>query len=244
VVVAPTAQFVPNAVEIAREVMSQLDAELTEKYASIIRFLALNPERAPLYPKKKKPKGLGSKTKLRKGVSFGSPDYIKKYAKKFAAGRILKPLKVNEKIADRMVSVLLEKFYPKPNEVAKILKGHGICMTLENKVGDLLERYIADILESNGWVWASGSLISAVDFIRPPTAQNDLWHALQIKNSDVSENSSSRAIRDGTDIQAWHRKFSKKPGDNWAAFPETFTQGKFSEEGFEKFVRKYVRAMA
>lgn len=242
--VAPTAQFVPNAVEIAREVMSQLDAELTEKYASIIRFLALNPERAPLYPKKKKPKGLGSKTKLRKGVSFGSPDYIKKYAKKFAAGRILKPLKVNEKIADRMVSVLLEKFYPKPNEVAKILKGHGICMTLENKVGDLLERYIADILESNGWVWASGSLISAVDFIRPPTAQNDLWHALQIKNSDVSENSSSRAIRDGTDIQAWHRKFSKKPGDNWAAFPETFTQGKFSEEGFEKFVRKYVRAMA
>lgn len=240
--VAPKAQFVPNAVEIARAVMSQHDDELTEKYASVIRFLALNPERAPLYPKKKKTKAKGAKTITRKGVSFGSPDYIKKYAKKFAAGRNLKPLKVNEKIADRMVSVLLEKFYPKPNDVAKILKGHGICMTLENKVGDLLEHYIANILESKGWVWASGSLISAVDFIRPPQYPKDLWHALQIKNSDVSENSSSRAIRDGTDIKAWHRKFSKKPGDNWAAFPETFTRGKFSEQGFEKFVRKYVKA--
>jgi len=237
--VAPIASFVPDAVPIAQRVMDKINKDLTGRYASIIQFLELNPERAPEYPKKKRK--FKKKAKSRNQVVFGSEEYIKKFAKKFSAGREIKPLTVNEKIADRMVSVLLEKYYPEAEELAEILKGHGICMTLENKVGELLERYIADSLESHGWVWASGSLISAVDFIRPPTDEQPLWHALQIKNSDVSENSSSRAIRDGTEIQEWHRKFSKKPGDNWAEFPETFTQGKFSEEGFEKFVREFLK---
>jgi hypothetical protein len=99
-------------------------------------------------------------------------------------------------------------------------------MGAENLVGDLLERYLASVLEPHGWIWCSGAMVKAVDFILPPSTSGGAWRMLQVKNRDNSENSSSSAIRAGTEIEKWHRTFSK-----------------LSEENFERFVRTYLHAI-
>jgi hypothetical protein len=66
---------------------------------------------------------------------------------------------------------------------------------------------------------------------------------LQVKNRDNSENSSSSAIRNGTNIEKWHRTFSKRVGSNWAAFPDDETRDKLSEKAFELFVRQYLSSL-
>jgi hypothetical protein len=113
-------------------------------------------------------------------------------------------------------------------------------MGAENFVGELLERYIAEGLEPYDWVWVSGSIVKAVDFIHPPTKKNSKWTILQVKNRDNSENSSSSAIRAGTEIKKWFRTFSKKAGSNWQNFPDIMNRADFSEEGFRDFVKKYL----
>ena len=87
-------------------------------------------------------------------------------------------------------------------------------MAAENIVGDLLERYLAKILEPKGWVWCAGSIVIAVDFIMRGDATK--WNLLQIKNRDNSENSSSKKVRDGTEIQHWFRTFAKTGETNWS----------------------------
>ncbi len=64
-----------------------------------------------------------------------------------------------------------------------------------------------------------------------------------VKNLDNSENSSSSAIRNGTDIKKWFRTFSKKPGSNWEAFPDEEIKGDVSEEGFRQYVKKYLEEL-
>lgn len=66
---------------------------------------------------------------------------------------------------------------------------------------------------------------------------------LQVKNRDNSENSSSSAIRAGTEIEKWHRTFSKKAGANWSVFPDERLKTELSEENFERFVRTYLHAI-
>lgn len=52
-----------------------------------------------------------------------------------------------------------------------------------------------------------------------------LWEAVQVKNRDNTENSSSSAIRQGTTIEKWFRTYSKPSrkratNTNWENFPE------------------------
>jgi hypothetical protein len=116
-------------------------------------------------------------------------------------------------------------------------------MGAENLVGDLLERYLASVLETRGWVWCSGALVKAADFIKPPTRPGEAWRLLQVKNRDNSENSSTSAIRAGTVIEKWHRTFSKRIGSNWGAFPDASLREHLSEDSFKEYVRNYLRAL-
>ena len=111
-------------------------------------------------------------------------------------------------------------------------------MASENIVGDILERYIASIIEPKGWIWCAGSIIKSVDFIRK---NNDKWELLQIKNRDNSENSSSKAIRDGTSIKHWFRTFSRKKQTNWENFPDPTVT--LSEAGFRRFLIDYIEKL-
>lgn len=144
-------------------------------------------------------------------------------------------LKTPLTIPDSAVSVLLQATYHySDDEVVAIKNQHLQSMAAENMVGELLERYIDQTLSSHGWVRCWGEIVKSIDFIK---IHNGDFVKLQIKNRDNSENSSSKAIREGTDILHWFRTFSRTGKTNWDAFPDSSCRHKLSEEGFEKYIK-------
>lgn len=148
-------------------------------------------------------------------------------------------------IPDEMVSVIMEKAYGySAKECEKIKIEHQYSMCAENCVGNLLERYLDSQLRTSYWNWCCGEFVKAIDFLG--RNDNGEWIALQIKNRDNSENSSSSAIRDGTRIQKWFRSFSKdtKKGrvsfTNWQKLPPLMQGYNLNENDFKLFVSKYI----
>jgi hypothetical protein len=130
---------------------------------------------------------------------------------------------------DNMVSYILEVYFDYSEEVTQKIKGeHQLSMAVENMVGALLERYIGKTLEQRGWTWCSGDFIKAVDMIKKKIDRNN------------TENSSSSAIRTGTEIKKWFRTFSNKTSTNWDLFPDTEARHLLTEEGFKAFVKDYL----
>jgi hypothetical protein len=225
-------QFVTRAVEIAHHSMHAENPDLIAAYTRLIRFLSENPEVAcPLRGKNRPP--------------VGSADYIRYQAKAFASSREPKRPEPPATVPDEMVSVILVSYFGiSEADVGRIKHEHLLSMGAESIVGNLLERYLASVLEPEGWVWCSGSSVKAVDFIKPPAISGGAWRMLQVKNRDNSENSSSSAIRNGTPIEKWHRSFSRRAGSNWAAFPDPSLRNRLSEEGFMQFVGIYLSLLA
>lgn len=223
--------FIPNAEKVAEETITQNgEPALAKKFATIIRFLEKNPNAA---------------SKLRKkDVEVGSLEYIQAAAITFVNARAPRKPEPPSTVPDEMVSYILQEYFGiAQTDLVRIKREHLLSMGAENMVGDLLERYLADGLEPKGWVWISGSLVKGADFLQPPTNGKRKWKVLQVKNRDNSENSSSSAIRAGTDMQKWFRTFSKKPGSNWGEFPDSVLKAGFSEIGFKDFVKKYLLAL-
>ena len=133
---------------------------------------------------------------------------------------------------DPALEVILKSF-ANLEDTSIVSSHHRKAMAAENLLGGLLERYITARLEPYGWVWCCGNTVRAVDFLSA-----DLSFALQIKNRDNSENSSSSSIRHGTDIQKWFRVFSKTGKTNWQRFPAQI-EPELSEEEFYGFIRNY-----
>lgn len=148
-------------------------------------------------------------------------------------------------VPDEMVSVIMNAFYGYSLEKCKDIKiEHQLSMIAENCVGNLLERYIDSKLRFSDWSWCCGEFVKAVDFIGKDN--NGGWIALQIKNRNNSENSSSSAIREGTTIQKWFRSFSTdtargRPSlTNWENLPSLMQGYGLSEEKFRSFVIEYL----
>lgn len=143
---------------------------------------------------------------------------------------------------DQAVIAVLECWFGSAAESA--FKNHLAGMAAENFVGGVLEEYLATVLEPYGWVWCAGSSVKSVDFILRLDDDSG-WLALQVKNRDNSENSSSSAIRAGTKIEKWFRTFSKRPApeQNWPAFPfrETLpaeSQAQLTENAFQEYAKQ------
>lgn len=223
--------FVPNAIEIARQAIQSVNPNLEKQYEGVISFLALCPEAAS---------GLRGK----RAPEIGSTEYIKTQAIAFAKAREPRGPKAPETVPDEMVSVILHSYFKIPeSDLSRVQREHSLSMGAENMVGELLERYLASVLEPLGWIWCSGAMVKAVDFIKPSSQTGNSWRLLQVKNRDNSENSSSSAIRLGTSIEKWHRTFSKRQGSNWLAFPDEQLRPLLSEEDFKSFVRNYLAAL-
>lgn len=219
--------FIANAESIAREAMRQVNPALADKYALLVKFLADHPDAASATRSASAP--------------LGTAEYVRRRAAAFAQSRAPKPPKPPKTVPDEMVSVILvASFGIAQGDVERVKREHLLSMGAENLVGELLERYLASVMEPRGWVWCSGAMVKAVDFIKAPGAPGADWQLLQVKNRDNSENSSSSAIRIGTSIKKWHRTFSKKPGSNWAGFPDAALRRDLSEDGFKEFVRGYL----
>jgi hypothetical protein len=214
--------------QIASTYCDNLNSEkgLTESFAQLCSFLADNPDRISW-----KGKNIPS-INTEDGLKILAERYFSSYRKSdFPA--------IPGTVPDEMVSVVMQEAFGYSIEQCEQIKHeHQHSMCSENCVGKLLERYLDSILRPHGWHWCCGDFIKAIDFVSK--TDDDKWLALQIKNRDNSENSSSSAIRKGTSIQKWFRSFSKKGGTNWEKLPELMRGYELNEQGFIAFVKSYL----
>ena len=182
--------------------------------------------------------------KVSKNIEFSSAEYWMKISEKYVKGRSPKSPKEPVTVPDKMVAIILENYFSLDSKDRdEVTKNHSLSMAAEGIVGDVLERYLASILENHGWVWCAGSVVNKIDFIKLTQKSPAQYFALQVKNRDNSENSSSSSVRDGTDIEKWFRSFSKTGATNWNEFPDDSIKALLSEEDFEAFVENYIESI-
>lgn len=217
-----------NAIRIAQSHLRGNNDEigLDRSFAVICCFLYENPDRLS---------GKG-KSKPELTTNHG----INHLAEKFFSGYRRSDFPVEPStVPDTMVSEVLKIAYDYSyGDCERIKKEHQKAMSAENCVGAILERYIDSVIRSHGWSWCCGNLVKAVDFLK--REPDGTWKALQIKNRNNSENSSSSAIRSGTTIQKWFRSRSKTGTTNWGNLPGELRDYGLSEEGFQRFVAVYL----
>lgn len=226
-----------KAQEIAEGVCSNDDERsLVSSFVEVCSFLSEYPDELSWRTSKNNP--VKPAVESDSGISILANRYFDSYRRSdFPAEPSTVP--------DQMVSVIMENAYGySPEECERIKLEHQHAMCAENCVGNLLERYLDSKLRSSHWNWCCGEFVKAIDFLGKN--KNDEWIALQIKNRDNSENSSSSAIRDGTRIQKWFRSFSKdtKKGrtsfTNWGNLPTLMEGYDLREDEFKTFVSGYI----
>ncbi|MDH2998511.1 hypothetical protein A1D22_10925 [Pasteurellaceae bacterium LFhippo2] len=202
------------------------------KFDLIMRFLRDNPDR------------FSSRSK---SLNLDTQEGINNVFNAFCSPRVSPVvLRMPTTIPDVAVSNILGvvEGYSK-DELAYIQKVHSLSMAAENKIGELLERYLAEKLEPFGWVWCSGNFVRAIDFIK--WDENTGWRTLQIKNRSNTENSSSITVRNGTAIEKWFRTYanpskSRVSNTNWDNFPDENLREILNEEDFLSFVAANISA--
>jgi SinI restriction endonuclease len=218
----------PLAKEVASKHSNKSKSEigLVESFSQICNYLADNPESLSWKGK------LKPSVHTREGLDKLAERYFASYRKSdFPA----KP----GTVPDEMVSIVMQVAYGYTDEQSQKIKiEHQYSMCAENCVGALLERYLDSILRSEGWHWSCGDFVKAIDFIRKN--ENGTWVALQIKNRNNSENSSSSSVRNGTLIQKWFRSFSRRKATNWDKLPENMSGYSLSEKSFIAFAKTYL----
>lgn len=159
--------------------------------------------------------------------------FIKRYYKEREGCVVMQPVSTRP---DPVVDEVLKAYgNVAPENLERVCREHRLSMQAENIVGKLLERYVAPLLESRGWVWCAGETLRSVDFLKDENSDN--VQLLQIKNRSNSENSSSKAIREGTKIQKWYRIDSKTGRTRWECLQEN-SENTCTEEGFYEFVKQ------
>ncbi len=221
--------LIQNAAVIAEQELLNLNPELINPFMHILQFYAYSPASLP---------------EKRGKQPTGGVDHIKSLVKTYHKARLPNRPEKPQTVPDPLVSFILEHYFNVPEQNLKLArKEHQLAMAAENMVGDLLERYLAKMLEPAGWIWCAGSIAKSVDFIKPPLPEADIWTVLQVKNRDNSENSSSSAIRKGTTIEKWFRTYSRTGDTNWHNFPDEQICANLSEAKFQDFVKDYLEEL-
>ncbi|WP_300124235.1 SinI family restriction endonuclease [uncultured Streptococcus sp.] len=140
-------------------------------------------------------------------------EYIEKWVSAYIKDRendkLLNPLKNYGERDEALVSRIRASTGADEEVVNHFIDGHYLFMSAENMNGAILEQYLAYILEPKGWLWCAGAIYRAIDFCY--FGENEII-LLQVKNKYNTENSSSSAIRIGTDIIKWNRLNRPKAG--------------------------------
>jgi len=108
-------------------------------------------------------------------------------------------------------------------------------MSAENILGLMLEEYLSINLQKHGWHCAWGETVRSVDFV------NEDGSLLQIKNRSNSENSSSSAVRDGTEIEKWYRIKADRIEYMWASLNKICGTKHLSENDFVVFAKTTIK---
>lgn len=217
-----------NLVARAKSTAKKLGKSWDQRLEGILRFCSRDPER--WFPSRGK-----------KIVSETDVDdrYLEQYVRRYYRERegfvVLQPVATKK---DPAVDEVLKAFENvSPQDLERIGNAHRVSMQAENIIGELLERYVAGMLEKRGWIWCCGETMKSVDFIKEGC--NEDAKLLQIKNRSNSENSSSSAIRRGTNIEKWYRTSSTTGKTRWELLPENSDADhneRCTEEGFYQFV--------
>jgi SinI restriction endonuclease len=203
----------------AKLAIQSVDPNLEAQFLAVIIFLNENQEYVGKFKGKNPP-------------VFGSTEYLKKAAEKFCKSRVIgKPVN-----SGKTTDPLLQEIYKfmtacSDTELAEAIEIHALFMLLENKVGVILEHYLASRLEPLGWVWCSGDFVSKVDFIK--LEEDGSYSLLQIKNKDNTENSSSSKGRGN--VPKWKRLKGKKAKPNWDHFPNADAKNQIDEQSFIEY---------
>lgn len=178
----------------------------------------------------------------RRSDNIADESILKKMAQRMFNDRTKRKPSYPKTAPDKMVAYILQHYYEiKTEEALQIaLQNHNQAMAAENIIGTMLEAYIASEAAPLGWIWCSGSIVKAIDFLKPTSEDLLNWQMLQIKNRSNSENSSSAAIRDNTPILKWFRSDARTGNCMWTNFPDAQLSKKLSEEGFKKFIVEYL----
>jgi hypothetical protein len=178
---------------------------------------------------------------LKKGkqVVTDFEDYIDLWSKKYVKGYKNRPSQRKgnppSTIPDTVVThiyAILHKGLDKV-KVDFAASAHTNMMTIENIVGDILEEFLSIKLKEKGWFCCWGTTVRSVDFCHKDGT------LLQIKTSDNSENSSSSAVRNGTDIKKWCRRKSKGYEQYyWEELQKLTGDPSLNEFEFRKFINQ------
>ena len=176
-------------------------------------------------------------------------EYIKKWVERYLQAIKHKPsarvATVKKAVDDPILKTMIkaEKNFD-DKRVDMALDDHNLYMDAENIQGGLLEEYIDTHIAKLGWIWAEGEIIRASDFIKYDSNQNK-YILLQIKNKYNSENSSSSAIRRGTEIKKWYRLGQQihdkqsQPIYRWDKLNEIIgIEDEMSEKDYAKFIEQ------
>lgn len=175
-------------------------------------------------------------------------EYIQKWCRNYVSERSNPSIKKALKNYGEKDSALTARIKANTNASDEVLDnyvtGHFLYMSAENMNGSILEEYLCKVLEPEDWLWCAGAVYKAIDFCY---FGEDHTVLLQVKNKYNTENSSSSAIRVGTDIIKWNRlnRPSKASPDlpipNWDKLRSLInvseeTAAKLNEESYLKFI--------
>tara|TARA_A100001011_G_scaffold382990_1_gene453631 strand:- start:519 stop:1145 length:627 start_codon:yes stop_codon:yes gene_type:complete len=176
-----------------------------------------------------------------KKYKYFSDEHLNKLKDKFINSRNFGNNDVST-IPDNAVYFYIKKKFNKNDEEIEIIKEHhNMSMGVEDLIGHRLEEYIYSEAGINNWIWCSGNVLRSIDFIKKETNGDVInWKMLQVKNSDNSENSSSKKIRKGTKITHWFRRYSKRNMHNWEKLHKILEIETLTEENFIKFLEEKI----
>ena len=113
-------------------------------------------------------------------------------------------------------------------------------MEMENIIGAILEEYIYSICKDQKWIWCSGDIVKAIDFIKKN--EDGTWEMLQVKNSDNSENSSSKKLEKAQQSKCGLDDTQKRKEFNWEELNRIMKSNTFSEDNFLTFLANKLKA--
>lgn len=180
---------------------------------------------------------------LRMNDDEGAIIFMQKWTDKYLKGYKNRASKRKSSVIttqpDRIIDIIIEARIKKSGDDLNTIKyWHRLAMAAENIAGALLEEYLAEKLIAHGWYCCWGETMRSIDFC----TASGLF--LQIKNSDNSENSSSKQVRDGTTIKHWFRRFSRTGETNWPALNTLIgisnEMPQLTEDDFCTFVRETI----
>ena len=216
-----------EAIRSAKLIAEEEDIDWGGGISAVFNAIASDPERAP--------GNIGGKNDDEKAL-------IRKWILKYQSGiegrasvrNSNPPSTIADPIIQEIIGARLSALAE--SDLNKITYAHRLGMSAENILGLILEEYLADNLIEFGWHCAWGETVKSVDFV------HEDGQLLQIKNRSNSENSSSSAIRTGTQIEKWFRIKADRIEYMWESLNEICGTDSLSEAVFVSFVKNTIKS--